>query len=161
MPSRVWSRDFVAFLVGTAVFFIVPLSDFVPLFDPVLPDLNENTMLFFYVQSGWAAAVGAAVVLIAGRPAAWGAAVASALAGNVLWSLFYEVALAPPSQGGFGVVSAAENAVFVFLLPYGPAAAVGGALAAFALATAGSLRGFARRRRGIGRSGSSASPPKP
>ena len=143
-------RDLFAFLVGTAIFVAVPLSDFVPLLDPVLSERRENTMLFVYVEFSWAAAAGATVVFVAGRPGAWGAAVASALAGNVVWALLYEAALKPPSRGGFEAAPAVTDALFVFLSLHGPAATVGAMLAALALGLINFLRGLLRRRRGVG-----------
>lgn len=137
-------------MTGTAIFATVPLSDFVPFLGPVLPDLSENTMGFFYFEFCWAAAAGALVVLIAGRRGAWWLAVTGALAGAIVMELVYEAFLEPPSWGGLDLGSALGDAFFLFLFPYGPSALLGALVSKLVLASAGLLRGLLRRRQGFG-----------
>lgn len=134
--SYMRTREVTAFLVGTAIFAVVPY------FDPVLPDDWVNTMLPFLVGLGGAAAVGALVVLIAGRREAWRSAVASALAGAVISSLIYGIALKPLPGAGFDLGFMLSDALWVFVFS-GPAALIGAVPVMLAL----DFTGFLRRRR--------------
>ena len=127
------TRNLIAFLVGTAIFVVVPQ------YDPILPDDWTNTMLPVYVALGGPAAVGALVVLIAGHREAWLLAVASAFAGALL-NLVESLAFGPPVlPGDFGAFNAVFEVLDFFVFT-GPPAAAGALLAGFALDMVGSLR---------------------
>ncbi len=125
------TRSLIAFLVGAALFAVVPY------FDSEIP--GEGEMGEFFLTAVLGLVVGATVVLVAGCWRTWWLALASALTGAVAAQLYYEVALEPPSTDGFEPGSVVFGAFFTFVYSF-PFVLVGALVAEAALALVSLLR---------------------
>lgn len=126
-----WTRGFIAFLVGAVLFAVVPY------FDSEISGEGERGELLISFTLGLV--VGATVVLVAGQWRAWSLALASTLAGALAAQIYYEVVLEPPPRGGFELGSVAFRAFYAFVIA-APFVVVGALVAGLALALAPSLR---------------------
>ncbi len=102
------TRSLIAFLVGAALFAVVPY------FDSEIPGEGEMGEFFLTIVLGLV--VGATVVLVAGSEArrAWLLALLAAFAGALAGQLYYEVALEPPPREGFEAGSVVFGTFFAF-----------------------------------------------
>ena len=124
-------RALVAFLVGAALFAVVPY------FDTQIPGQGERGELFLI--TGLGVVVGATVALIAGHWRAWWLALLAAFAGAVASGVYYEIALEPPPTAGFDLGSVVFGAFFAFAFSF-PFVLAGALAAGATLALRATLR---------------------
>jgi hypothetical protein len=125
------NRWLIAFLVGAALFAVVPY------FDTQIPGQGNRGELFLI--TGLGVVVGATVALIAGHWRAWWLALLAAFAGALASGVYYEVALEPPPRDGLELGSVIFGALFAFTFAF-PFVLVSALAVGAALALASALR---------------------